>query len=177
MSKMTLVTAAVKDKINLVVNDVNLQFKNDPFKDWDAIQSQTVVLIPSIGTVGIEVTGKNQSEDELLVVFWKKRGNEWRKVWKFTVPAEVDRLKDEIAENIYLYDIQIQKDLKNQKKRKYVKGEEIKSLDEWLEQEFVFFNDKVTHRGWFLSWQLKFALDMLGAGRIYYAILKEDKGE
>ena len=173
MSKMTLVTADVKNKINWIVKELYPQL-NDPFKNWDTVQSQTVVLIPSIGTVGIEVTGQNQSDGELLIIFWKKRGSEWRKVWKFTVPAEADRLKDEIAENIYLYDIQIQKDLKNQKKRKYEKGEVIKSLDIWLDQEFVFFNDKVTHRGWFLSWQLKFALDMLCAGRIYYAVLKEN---
>ena len=170
---MTLVTADVKNKINLIVKELYQQL-NDPFKIWDTVQSQNVVLIPSIGTVGIEVTGQNQSDGELLVIFWKKRGNEWRKVWKFTVPAEAYLLKDEIAENIYLYDIQMQKDLKNQNKRKYEKGEVIKSLDVLLDQEFVFFNDKVTHRGWFLSWQLKFALDMLGAGRIYYAVPKEE---
>ena len=75
MSKMTLVTADVKNKINWIVKELYPQL-NDPFKNWDTVQSQTVVLIPSIGTVGIEVTGQNQSDGELLIIFWKKRGSE-----------------------------------------------------------------------------------------------------
>lgn len=38
--------------------------------------------------------------------------------------------------------------------RKYRKGEPIKSLDEFLKQEFVMFHNKVYHSGWFRSWQI-----------------------
>ena len=61
-------------------------------------------------------------------------------------------------------------------KRKYRRGGKILSLDELAKQEFVYWHDKVEPRGWFLSWQLKMALDNMGeSGCIYYAIV-EDKG-
>lgn len=42
-------------------------------------------------------------------------------------------------------------------KRKYRRGEAITSLDELAKQEFVYFFDKITHRGWFMSWQFSLA--------------------
>lgn len=55
-------------------------------------------------------------------------------------------------------------------KNKYRKGGHILTLEELARQEFVYFGDKVTHRGWFESWQLRFAKRWLGEnGRIFYA--------
>lgn len=59
-------------------------------------------------------------------------------------------------------------------KRKYRRGGNILSLDELAKQEFVYWHDKVQPRGWFLSWQLKMALDNIGVGGcIFYAIAEE----
>lgn len=55
-------------------------------------------------------------------------------------------------------------------KRKYKKGEPITSLDELGKQEFVYFFDKITHRGWFQSWQIQLALRYIDRGCLYYAI-------
>ena len=54
--------------------------------------------------------------------------------------------------------------------RKYQKGEPIKSLDELSTQEFIYFFDKITHRGWFGSWQIRLALQYIQRGCLYYAI-------
>lgn len=55
-------------------------------------------------------------------------------------------------------------------KNKYRKGGHILSLDELAKQEFIYFGDKVTHKGWFGSWQLRFFERWLGQnGRIFYA--------
>ena len=54
-------------------------------------------------------------------------------------------------------------------KRKYRKGEKITSLDELVKQEFVYFYDKITHRGWFGSWQFRMTYQLLVRGCIYYA--------
>ena len=55
-------------------------------------------------------------------------------------------------------------------KKKYRKGQHILSLDELVKQEFVYFNDKITHRGGVESWQLRFVRRHIGKnGRIYYA--------
>ena len=54
-------------------------------------------------------------------------------------------------------------------KRKYAKGEKITSLDELARQEFVYFQDKITHCGWFLSWQFRMAKSFIDRGFLYYA--------
>ena len=55
-------------------------------------------------------------------------------------------------------------------KRKYRKGDKITSLDELAKQEFVYFSDKITHRGWFGSWQVSLALRYIERGILYYAV-------
>ena len=53
--------------------------------------------------------------------------------------------------------------------RKYRKGNPITSLDELSKQEFIYFHDKITHRGWFMSWQFSMAGRLLERGCLYYA--------
>lgn len=54
-------------------------------------------------------------------------------------------------------------------KRKYRKGAVITSLDELAKQEFVYVNDRITHTGWCLAWQIGLALRYIKNGCIYYA--------
>jgi hypothetical protein len=54
-------------------------------------------------------------------------------------------------------------------KRKFRKGEKITSLDELAKQEFVYFSDKITHHGWFCSWQFSLAKKYIERGYLYYA--------
>ena len=58
-------------------------------------------------------------------------------------------------------------------KRKYQKGEPITSLDELAKQEFIYFSDKITHHGWFMSWQTSLAKRYIERGWLYYAIRKD----
>ena len=58
-------------------------------------------------------------------------------------------------------------------KKKYCKGEQITSLDELMKQEFVFCCDKITHRGWFGSWQLSWVARMLDGRKLFYAVKSE----
>jgi len=61
-------------------------------------------------------------------------------------------------------------------KRKYQKGEPITSLDELLEQDFVYWHDKITAKGWFMSWQLQMTCNALKHGVICKALkIKEDE--
>ena len=56
-------------------------------------------------------------------------------------------------------------------KRKYRRGPRICSLDELVRQEMVFWVDKPTHKGWFISWQLRMAANSIGkSGVVYYAM-------
>ena len=48
--------------------------------------------------------------------------------------------------------------------RKYCKGEKIKSLEELMRQELIFCHHKVLAKGWFQSWQLRFAQAMIDRG-------------
>lgn len=56
-------------------------------------------------------------------------------------------------------------------KKKYHKGGHILSLDELARQEFVYWHDKITHRGWFQNWSFRMAAGCIGEkGCIFYAI-------
>lgn len=61
------------------------------------------------------------------------------------------------------------------RKPKYRRGDRIKSLDELVKQEFVYWNDKITHWGWFMSWQLRMTDNAIKRGIIYKAIKKESE--
>jgi len=64
------------------------------------------------------------------------------------------------------------------KRPKYRKGDKIQSLDELARQEFIFFHDKVYHRGWFGSWQLSWCAARIKLGELQYAIKEgNDEGE
>ena len=66
--------------------------------------------------------------------------------------------------------------MEKQKKsrKKYRKGGIILSLDELARQEFVFFNEKIYHRGWFASWQLSWCAARIKFGELRYAIKEGD---
>ena len=54
-------------------------------------------------------------------------------------------------------------------KRKYKKGERIWTLEELDRQEFVFFQNKVYHKGFWQSWQYRWVLENLKRGQFFKA--------
>lgn len=63
-------------------------------------------------------------------------------------------------------------------KRKYRRGGHILSLDELVQQDLVYFRDKIQPKGWFMSWQLRMVSMLIGTnGCIYYAIKNEEGDE
>lgn len=42
-------------------------------------------------------------------------------------------------------------------KQSFTKGQLIGSLDELILQEFIYWKHKITHKGWFSSWPIRFA--------------------
>ena len=61
-------------------------------------------------------------------------------------------------------------------RRKYRKGEKITSLDELAKQQFIYFYDKITHAGWFKSWQFRMTEGFIQRGCLYYAErIKDDE--
>jgi hypothetical protein len=60
---------------------------------------------------------------------------------------------------------------------KYSKGELIKSLDELASQEFVYWRGKITHRGWFMSWQISMALNAIQHGNVIFKAIKNKEVE
>ena len=58
-------------------------------------------------------------------------------------------------------------------KRKYRKGRQITSLDELVNQEFIYCFDKITHCGWFMSWTVNLAKQYIKRGCLFYAVKNE----
>jgi hypothetical protein len=57
-----------------------------------------------------------------------------------------------------------------QDRKKYKIGDVISSLDELAEQEFVFVNEKIYHRGFFGSWQFRFCMAKVQNGNVRKAV-------
>lgn len=62
-------------------------------------------------------------------------------------------------------------------KKKYQKGDPITSLDELSKQEFVYFQHKIYHSGWFMSWQIIQVKRFIDRGLLYYAEKKVDPND
>ena len=64
---------------------------------------------------------------------------------------------------------------------KYIIGERIKSLDELVECDLVYFvatgYKKIYHRGWFMSWQIHMAQKMIDHGYLYRAERRKENEE
>jgi hypothetical protein len=62
---------------------------------------------------------------------------------------------------------------KLEKKRKYRQGEVIPTIDELINCEFIYWNDKIYHRAFIQSLQLSLILRILNRKGFKYAIRKE----
>lgn len=60
------------------------------------------------------------------------------------------------------------------KNSKYKTTGRITNLNELMEQDFIVLHGKVFHKGWFGSWQLRFAQNQIINNEIYKAKLKEE---
>lgn len=55
--------------------------------------------------------------------------------------------------------------------KKWRRGPHITSLDELVRQDMVFWRDKPTSKGWFMSWQFRMATNAIGKnGVVFYAM-------
>lgn len=64
-----------------------------------------------------------------------------------------------------------------EKQRKYKKGELIETLDQLVNQDFIYLNNKIYNRGWFLSWQLSFTNHLIIRKKLFKAIKKEQNND
>ncbi len=59
-------------------------------------------------------------------------------------------------------------------KKKWKRGNQISCFDELVNQRFVFWHEKVYHKGWFMWWQMGFVKYQIECGNLYHAMRKED---
>lgn len=68
---------------------------------------------------------------------------------------------------------------------KYKPGRRIDTLDDLIKQELIIFrpypegqHNKVYHQGWFMSWQMRCAMQLIKRGCLYTAeVIESDNGE
>lgn len=61
--------------------------------------------------------------------------------------------------------------------RKFNRGEKIRSLDEICTQDFIWWKNKVYHKGWFRSWQFQFLFNHIYIYEDIYKIERIVKNE
>lgn len=57
----------------------------------------------------------------------------------------------------------------------YRPGDKITSLDELMKQELVYFNHKITNKGWFQNWQIGWANHYMQRGFVRKTIKIEQE--
>ena len=60
-------------------------------------------------------------------------------------------------------------------KRKYRPGPKIHSLNELMEQDFVYWGYKIEPKSWFSKWQIQMAQTAIERGSIRQAVKAEDE--
>lgn len=168
----------LQDIYEVVLNEVNNTLLDRQYATWDDFN------------VEVAIVWRNQW---YVVVIWGESGEaltEW-----YSIAIRPDGKEDEPGEIEGFYTKggspeEIKKALKRAfaaldryidtgtikvpPKKKYRKGGHILSLDELNRQDFVYWHDKITHRGWFRSWQFRMAAECIGEkGCIFYAIAEE----
>jgi hypothetical protein len=61
--------------------------------------------------------------------------------------------------------------------KNYEPGEKIRSLDELIDSEFVFFHNKLYHNGWFMSWPIRSCMNLMDRGVLRIAVRKASRKE
>lgn len=174
MSNPEMMLRESREQIASIASSIEQQIELYRFGWWEGINASAIIELPTAGKIGIDVRGIDEGWKYIGIDIYEVCGMDWRCVRSGKTIANVSGgLLTWIENQVMDYENQVKKANRNRKKQKYRKGEPVRSMDDLLQQEFVYFHHKITHRGWFLSWQLKFALDMLNRGVIYYAIRKE----
>lgn len=145
------------------------------------------------GDVNVEMplTGKRRN---WIIVLWGHEddyGDKWYDIsirrkghtdqpgkfeWFFSDNTSLKALEDELKVALATLDKHLDEMRGKRKKKKFRRGGHILSLDELGRQEYIYWGDKVTHCGWFLSWQFRMAKNAIGEhGCIYYAIRENEQ--
>lgn len=174
MSKKDLIPDAAYDRLLVLAECVEEQKNQYKEHYWYLISEQVQVVVPDIGLLGVEVNGTYRA-DELSIDFYEKVDDSFKRCWRFSHIAGTQKdLVTAIVFNIEELLKDRKRKEKNIQRRKYRKGDPIRSVDELLKQEFVYFDDKIYHCGWVRSWQLNMVVRHMDNSRIFYAIRKGD---
>lgn len=154
-----------------------LKIEDDPFNfNFDDVSVQTETYIIDVGVLGIEIVKQYLDVFEnggTRVDLYTKRDDEWVRCFSQKIDGYAS-VQLGVWDTVAAYREKLERQAKNEKKRKYRKGEQVRSVNELLDQEFVYWHDKIYARGWFLSWPLRMAWKAVKQGEIYKA---ERKGE
>lgn len=170
-----IITDHVSDEVDRLIRELRKQIYAHPYHGWEEICAQVTVTIPDTGLVGIEVCGGGEDNRYFVVGLYVWENDDWHRAWACPfAETDADAVKSKVIESIKAFVFSRKRDERNRRRQKYRKGELILSLDELVQQEFVYWNNKITHRGWFMSWQLRMTMYALKSGVIYRAIKKEE---
>ena len=164
--------------VNLIAEfEEKLKKENDPFDfSFDDITAQTETHIIDVGLIGIEIVRQYLDVFDgagTSVILYTKHGDGWVRCFSRKIDNWAT-IQLGVWDTLAAYREKLERQAKNEKKRKYRKGEQVRSVNELLDQEFVYWHDKIYARGWFLSWPLRMAYKAVKQGEIYKA---ERKGE
>lgn len=174
MNKDNTISRLMLERLHGLSYDVEQQKKRYRDYYWYLINSSMTIQLPDGFILGVEVNGTYTAGD-LRVDFWEKNQGVFKKCWQFShIDTCPEDLVNVIVDNISKFLKDQMKKERNRQRRKYEKGEAISSIDDLMKQEFVYFDDKIYHCGWFRSWQLSMVVRHMDNSRIFYAIRKED---
>lgn len=167
-----------RDIANLLSDfERELKLHDDPFYfDFDDITAQTETYIADIGLIGIEIVKQSLGVFDgpgTRVDLYTKMEDEWARCFSMKIDT-YSTIPQGVWETIAAYREKLERQKRNEKKRKYRRGDPIHSLDELMDQDFVYWHDKIYARGWFASWQLNMVHKQVTAGKIFRAIRKDD---
>ena len=151
------------------------EHENDPFDcNFDDVSVQTETCIIDVGLLGIEIVKQYLDvfdDGGTRVDLYTKQDDEWVRCFSQKIDGYAS-VQLGLWDTLAAYREKLERQARNEKKRKYRKGDPVTSVNELLDQEFVYWHDKIYAKGWYLSWPLRMAHKAVERGEIYKAVRK-----
>ena len=159
-----------------VINAVDYSVNNGDYAHWIDLCVEIPIPEKLLPGMRLVIWGEENDEDETYFSIWfRSTGDDSARNCSFTDTQNLGELRVSVERAIN--DAMNKSPVKKKSKKKYMQGGPIWSLDVLADQEFVFFNGKLYHKGWFGSWQFHWTVVQLRRGSILYAIRNDTERE
>ena len=141
----------------VVLNEINEVLLDKDYIHWEDFNAEVAIFWRSKWYVVVVLGETGEAENECYSIAIRPHGKEGELgaiEGFYTKGKNPEEIKKTLKKALDALDRYLDTGTtKVPPKKKYSRGDHILSLDELFRQEFVYWHDKITHKGWFQNWR------------------------